>query len=253
MFIQFRNLRRPGVVHFQTDRQGGVSQNEYCSMNMGYSAGDAYANVMANRSALARTLGIGLERFVFCRQVHGAHVHIVTAADSGRGVDLLRHDTIQDTDALVTNVPGLMLCIKTADCIPLFMYDPCKRCVGIAHVGWRGAAKNLPVGIVRTLQEHYHSDPSDLIVVLGVGIGGCCYQAAESIYRLFHDEVTPNSRGPYPIDLKSIIAKQLLAAGVPGEQVEISRICSACNHDRHFSARATGGKCGYSLSGIGLL
>lgn len=254
MLTRFQLLDRPGIVHFQTKRFGGVSEGPYSSLNTSFAVGDSYDNVMRNRKLIAEEIGIDISQFVFCRQIHSNGVHYVDQSDVGRGVDYRLHDIVQDTDALITDISNVVLCIKTADCLPLFLYAPEKRVVGIAHIGWRGAVSQLPINTINSMQEKYGVDCSKLLAVVGVGCGKCCYEVSEEVANYFPPEFYKETHGgKLYLDLKEFVKTQLKTCGLTDGHIEISPICSICNSDEYFSSRAQNGIVGYGLSGIALL
>src|ERR1700691_3332647 len=101
-----------------TPRHGGVSENDYASLNLGLHVGDDPDRVIANRERAARAFGVDLESLVFAEQVHGAAATVVGRSERGRGTRHLR-DAIATTDILVTDVPGTVLVMLVADCVPM--------------------------------------------------------------------------------------------------------------------------------------
>lgn len=254
MLTSFKLLNLPELIHFQTKRIGGVSSGPYYSLNTSFAVGDSYANVMKNRQFVANEIGIDLSRFVFCRQIHSDGVHCVCQSDIGRGVDLQQHDIIQDTDAMITNIPQVVLCIKTADCLPLFLYAPDKKVVGIAHIGWKGALAQLPLKTIQRMQEEYDVDVTTILAVIGVGCGECCYEISMELAGKFPtDFIMKQADGKIYLNLKEFVKNQILMSGLSDSQIEVSSMCSICNSDIYFSSRAQQGIVGYGLAGISLL
>lgn len=252
-FAVFSLLNDARLVHFQTKRYGGVSIGAYNSLNASFSVGDSYENVMRNRELIASAVGQDLSSFVFCRQIHGNNVVCVTKADKGRGVDFLHHDTIQDADAMITNEPGLILCVKTADCIPVFLYAPETRVIGIVHAGWRGLSMGVVGKTVRQMIAGYDVDESEILAAVGVGSGVCCYEVGAEVANLFPSDCVYGNEAIVHLDLKKIIREQLMRSGVLLSNIEVSEVCSICHSNTYFSARAQRGVVGYGLAGIGLL
>jgi len=213
--------------------------------------GDDPLKVQANRKALAEHFGPGA-RFVSPLQVHGDHVHVVDVA-ADRGWEVLDEDL--RADALVTDRPGVVLTILTADCVPILFYDPIHRAIGAVHAGWRGTQQEIAPKTVRKMGELYGTDPADLIVGIGPAIGGCCYEVGAEVAEHFTDypvAVQEKSGDKYLLDTKQINAAQLVALGIPQEQIEISPICTMCDHERFFSYRARPGEAGRFMSCIAL-
>jgi YfiH family protein len=179
-------------------------------------------------------------------------VAVVTEA-ADRGWNTL--DRTFEADALVTDLPGVVLTILTADCVPVLLYDPIRRAVGAVHAGWRGTHARIVPKTVETMQKRYGTDPRDLIVGIGPAIGGCCYEVGPEVAERFvayPDALLPQTGGKYRLDTKEINRIQLIEIGVPETHIEVSPICTMCEHDRYFSYRADA-TAGRFMSGIMLV
>lgn len=115
-----------------TTRHGGVGSVPYATLNCAYHVGDDPEVVLNNRRLVTGKLGYEAEAWTCGEQVHGKHVAVIKAEDRSRGL-LDRQSALQDTDGLVTNVPGVLLTSFYADCVPLYFYDPVQQAVGLAH------------------------------------------------------------------------------------------------------------------------
>src|SRR5438270_1868860 len=165
---EFASLcRYGGLRHAVFGRHGGVSPAPWQSLNLSTSTGDSAENVCENYRRVYALLGYTTTDAVISRQVHGNRV-----AAAGRAERGLR---LPDCDALITNEPDVVLLQRHADCPPIFLFDPKRRALGVAHAGWRGTLANIAAAMVRGLAEAYGSRPSDLIATIGPGIGACCY------------------------------------------------------------------------------
>src|SRR5688572_4860668 len=138
------------------------------------------ATAISNRERLASALGISPRRMVSCRQVHGSDVVVVGEEEAGRGIYPELGPT-PDADAMVTATPGLFLMALSADCPPVFMYDPVRRVVGLAHSGWKGTVARVAANVVEVMRREFGSSQSDMVAVVGPGIGPCCYRVGESV------------------------------------------------------------------------
>ncbi len=211
--------------------------------------GQERRDVLANRDEIASFFGAEAQT-VSPLQVHGSHVHVV---DEKAGRGWMKLDTSFRADALVTNLPGVVLTILTADCVPLLIADPVRRAVGAVHAGWRGTQQEITRKTVETMTRLYGTRPEDLIVGIGPAIGGCCYEVGEEVVAHFTDypeAVVAKPNGKYLLDTKQINARQLKALGVPPGQIEISPVCTSCEHERFFSYRADRGTAGRFMSCI---
>jgi len=192
-----------------------------------------------HRRALA-ALGVRHERVVTPHQVHGTHVQVVGLADSS---------TVQPaTDGLLTATPQVTLLLRFADCVPLLLFDPVHRAVGLVHSGRQSTAGNIAGQAVRTLVEHVGSDPADLWAGVGPAIGPCCYEVGPDVIPSITQasprgvQVLHRRNGALYLDLPGLVRAQLQAAGV--NQIEMANLCTACHTDEWFSHRAEGGQTG---------
>ncbi|HEU4438324.1 MAG TPA: peptidoglycan editing factor PgeF [Methylomirabilota bacterium] len=182
--------------------------------------------------ALLASRGLGGDP-AFVRQVHGADVIVVE-----------RGGLAGQADALLTSRPGLPLCISTADCLPIVLYDPRAGRLAGVHAGWRGTVRSVAAAAVRRLIEA-DSAPADLIAAIGPSIGPCCYEVdAPVLARLraafpaaWEGWVTPKGPGKWMLDLWQANLDQLAAVGVGRERVDLLGLCTGCRPDLLFSYR----------------
>ena len=158
-------------------------------------------------------------------QVHGNVVKVVTRADVKP--DLLA-PTPFEADGLATNVPGVTLCIFSADCIPILLFDPVKRAIAAVHAGWRGTA-----------------------AAIGPGIGPCCFEtdgdvptAMTAALGGLAEPFMTRTGEKWNVDLKAINAAILERSGLLGEHIDVSGDCTCCQHHRFWSHRYTKGERG---------
>ena len=149
--LAWPSLDALGVDAFVTTRHGGVSAGPYATLNLGLHVGDTEADVLVNRRRVAAALGADLGDFVFCNQVHGRRVAVVSAADRGRGA-LRLGDAVAVTDALVTTDPGTVLAILVADCVPIILVDPQAGVLACVHAGWRGTVAGVTGAALHAMQ-----------------------------------------------------------------------------------------------------
>ena len=246
-----------GAAHGFSTRLGGVSKGIYASMNLGHTRGDDPAAVRENYRRFLQAVGAGTaEHLVLARQVHGHHVRLCTAADMGKGLDRERD---YEADGLMTDVPGVILGIFTADCIPVLFYDPVRRVVAASHAGWRGTAQGIVRHTVQRMGEVYGSRPADVCAAIGPGIASCCFLCHEdvttamtaSLGTLARPYIRPAGDGRYHVDLKGINAALLRESGVA--QIDICEECTGCHRERYFNHRSTGAARGSMASVITLI
>lgn len=240
LFYQFEGLDGAGLTHAILTRLGGVSQGPFATLNLGHTVGDDLNAVQENHRRVFALFGVDRGQVVSPYQVHSARIRLVGREHGG---------TVQNgTDGLLTTTPGLMLLFRFADCVPLLLWDPVHRAVGLAHAGWRGVAGGVVRAAVEAFVRHVGSRPEDLWAGIGPAIGPCCYQVGPEVvasvaqaFSLRPDLVYHRADGIY-LDLPGVVRAELEAQGV--RQIEMSGICTACHTDEWFSHRAEGGRTG---------
>jgi uncharacterized protein, YfiH family len=243
-----------GWLHGFSGRAGGVSRGPYASLNLGLHVGDDPACVLENRRRLCRAAGIDPGSLVVGQQVHGAQVAVVTPRDRGRGA-FSPDDAIPGVDALITDAPGVVLMALYADCVPVFIYDPKRRAVGLAHAGWKGTAAGIAGRTLAAMADAFGTRPEDCWAAIGPSIGPCCYEVGEDVAARFSalDPALVREQGESRrLDLWAANEQQLVAAGVPPAQVTSARLCTRCLQETFFSHRAQGGRAGRMAAFIGV-
>ncbi|HEX8218273.1 MAG TPA: peptidoglycan editing factor PgeF [Chloroflexia bacterium] len=215
----------------------------------------------ANRGSLARRLGISLDRMVGCQQVHGNEVALVGDGDAGKGM-LPGQPGIPDCDAMITATPGLYLMALSADCPPVFFYDPAHRAIGLAHSGWKGTVARISASVVESMGRHFGSRPEDIVAVVGPGIGPCCYKVGPSVVEAVESAYSrPWSvrlpllelyEGEVYFNLWEGIRRALVEAGVPPRNVAVDGLCTMHNTGIFYSHRGEAGQCGLFGAVLGL-
>jgi YfiH family protein len=167
----------------------------------------------------------GIARVARCRQVHGADV--VTYDDQHpSGVAVLGHG-----DAIVTDRVGVLLAVTVADCVPVFVVDPVRKLLGLAHAGWRGTAAGV-VGSTLEAMRLLGADAASLFVHLGPAICGRCYDVGPEV-----PAALGGSHETRHVDLRAHIARGLADAGVDGGRLTSSTACTRCDSGSFFSYR----------------
>ena len=259
-FYAAGELNCGGAVHGFSTRLGGVSKSPFDSLDLGLGRGDDPADVAENFRRFCAAIGAeeSPARLVCSKQVHTDTVRTVTMADAGKG--LLR-ERDYEADGLMTDVPGLVLAVFSADCIPILFHDPVRRVVAACHAGWRGTAMGIARKTVQRMGEVYGSDPGDIRCAIGPGISRCCFETDDDVPSAMRAAlgneteafIDTHPNGKFHVDLKGINRHWLLSAGVPVEQITICSACTACDTATFFSHRRTGNARGSLAALIQLL
>jgi YfiH family protein len=255
-----------------TTRHLGKSKPPFASLNTGLHTDDDPINVIKNRKLVFETLSLDPDSLTTAQQVHGEHVQKITEKERGRGAEKYA-DAIPETDALITDVPNTPIGVFTADCVPIFLYDPERIAIGIVHAGWRSTVRGIARKTVARMSDEYGSNPAHMWAAFGPSIGPCCYEVGQDVFDAFNQGTEPISssmgrpeggtiwaqspKGSVPnakwyLDLWFANSLQLQACGLNTDQVINPRICSACNADDYFSARKHGARTGRTLSVIAI-
>jgi len=239
-------LDASGVGAAVTARAGGVSSGPYESLNLSLSVGDDPGCVLENRHRLATAFGAAPGDFVFARQVHGAGVRVVTEADRGSGAFRL-DDAVDDTDALVTTSPAVVLVILTADCVPIVLHDPVAGVLACVHAGWRGTVAGVTAATLAVMQG-LGTRPSDVVAGIGPAVGADRYQVGPDVHQavtrsfgpaaaqFIHPD--PSAPGRWLLDLQAANRHALRQAGVPGARIHATDIPTGPVPGHFFSDRA---------------
>jgi YfiH family protein len=272
--------RQEWLVHGFSTRTGGkttVYRPGETDLNLGFTNSDDPQHVTENRGLFvsAATGGKDVLGMVTLRQIHSSLVRRVTADDIS---------TSLKGDGLMTDEPGVLLGIQTADCIPVLVADHKKRAVAAFHAGWRGTLARIVENGVGRMRVEFGSKPENLIASIGPGIGQCCYSVGDEVREqfesqfpyapeLFHEVYDSDPvKEKYPmlfltarapghsdlgpsmhLDLVEANRRQLLAAGLKKGSIFVTGQCTGCNTDRFFSHRIERGFTGRMMSVIGIV
>jgi YfiH family protein len=267
----------PWLVHGFSTRAGGCSApygGE--SLNLGFTRHDSRRAVEKNRDSFLRSAGAYDKRrlwpLVTLRQIHSDLIHCVSDATSGLV-----------GDGLITQTPGILMAILTADCLPVILVDTKRRAVGVFHAGWRGSVKRIVEKGVGEMHRWFGTLPRNLRAAIGPGIHSCCYEVGEEVRSQFESqfeyadtlfrEVKESDpvREKYPLlfltarppghsvptqkiflDLVKANRAQLIAAGVAPSNISASTLCTSCRTDLLFSHRAEKGVTGRMMAVAGI-
>lgn len=248
------NRSCPGIFCFSTTRHGGVSMGNYASLNCTPYTGDDPNCVRRNQEILLSALPQRPRELIIPWQTHGTRVLSIDEAFLSTGEEQ-RHALLQGVDALVTNLSGICLCISTADCIPILIYDAKHDAIAAVHAGWRGTVNFIVGHALEQMRVLYGTDGADVSAVIGPGISSEAFEVGDEVYETFRLADFPmdriaRRREKWYIDLWEANRLQLLDFGVPSASIEMAGICTYTYYEDFFSARRLGIKSGRMLSGI---
>jgi len=257
------------LLHGFSTRCGGVSQVYGGStLNLGWTTEDDHEHVAENRR-LFLTAVCGQRAgsvLVGVKQIHSNIVRVVKKEDGafeGR-LQTAYGKALFEGDGLITDVPGVLLGVGTADCVPVLVVDVAKRVVAAFHAGWRGTVSRIVKRGVGRMQEEYGSRAADLMAAVGPSIGPCCYTVGEEVWSEFRRQFdyanelfSANHAGEKRLNLWEANRRQLLDAGVAEVSVLTVGECTACTRNqsgvlRYFSHRAEHGSAGRMLNVVGV-
>lgn len=242
------------IIHFVSTRFGGESEGEFSALNLSLTIGDEAKKVEANRQKLFEEMGISLDKTMFMQLIHGDTVREVQNSDLHKND--YHQNIFAETDALITNEKGICLFVLTADCVPLVMYEPDSHAIAVIHAGWKGTVKKLAQKTALKMRDLYGSDLANIRVGIAPAAGSCCYEIGAEVENQFLANF-PNEKGiilerngKKYLDLAQANLAQLTEIGLLKENIELSNICTICEHETFFSYRKEGGKTGRFGTGI---
>jgi len=231
----------PGVFHAFSTRRA-----EHNELTLGPTSSDN-PMIAINRSRFLAAAGVPGWPVLKLNQVHSAIVHDLT--------DTWASNEPKTGDAAITAVRGALLGVQTADCVPILLADRRGQVVGAVHAGWRGTAAHIAEFTVEAIQEKYGVPASELVAAIGPHNGVCCYEVGEDVIEAVQDEESFTYRAEWnkPHFNQALSnRKQLIAAGIPPDQIAVSTLCTQCRGDMFYSYRRDRARTGRMLSVIGL-
>jgi polyphenol oxidase len=234
-------MNRQGIVWGISKIAGGNTSLVY---------GDTSSS-LDNRKKFLTELGIPWRDLICAKQVHGDNIGIVGKSDLGRGA-LNYEQSFDSTDAFVTAEKNVPLGIFTADCLPVFIFDPIKKVIAMVHAGWRSSHKGITAKVVNIMHNYFGVQPADILLWVGPAIGRCCYQVGEEFRDYFPDSVVKKDNA-YFLDLINVNFRQAIAQGVLPANLDAFSHCTFCHNQEYFSFRRQGQDSGRCMSVIMLL
>lgn len=220
---------REMIGHGVSLRAGGVSEGGFASLNLGICLGDSDENLAENYRRFGESTGFDMAETWMAKQEHTDGVMVVR--EGGRGF----REPVAGVDAFITNVIGVPLVVRMADCQAVLILDPMKRVIAAVHSGWKGNAKNIIGKTVAKMKAEFGVDPADLLVGISQSLGPD-HAEFENPFDELPEEMHKFVEGNL-VDLWKCSEEQLAAEGVLPENIEFSRRCTVCESEEFFSHR----------------
>lgn len=298
--------KEPWLAHGFSTRTGGASrvykpENVVGDLNLSWTKEDDVKLIAENRRRFVAAVLDERKNFadgkpkqmqlITLRQIHSGVIHVIKQQKDrqisafGTDAKLATKDgrAVLRGDGVMTDVPGLLLGIQTADCIPVMIADRRKKAVAVFHAGWRGTLARIVERGVGRMQMAFGSRVQDLIAAIGPGIGQSCYSVGENVQHEFESQFSyapelfrevydsDPVKEKYPLlfmtarapghsnigpqmhlDLWEANWRQLMDAGVREKNITVIAECTACNPEKYFSHRGEHGFTGRMLNVIGI-
>jgi len=245
LYFAFDHFSSQTLTQAVFGRHGGVSTGDWAALNVGLTVGDDPEHVAQNRRISFETVNRPIESLSDSWLVHGTAVLVY---DRPRPLD---QESPQKADIILTDNPQVSLFMRYADCVPILLYDPVQRAIGLAHAGWRGTVEKVGQAAVEAMQTRYGSNPADLLAGIGPSIGPERYEVGPEVTAQVREVFGEQADGLLPrynqsehLDLWAANHLALVEAGVRPEAVEVAGICTASQNENWFSHRGDAGKTG---------
>jgi YfiH family protein len=283
----------PGwLLHAFSTRAGGSSRPPAAGLNLGFTLGEVRARVQKNRNEFLRSLGAQDFDLAEIHQIHSTLVHRVRRAKDGHLQYLpcgyqppaATRNRAPQGDALITDEPGILLSVRSADCVPILLVDSERRTAAAIHAGWKGMLGGIAEKTAGEMQRQFGSHPGALRAAIGPSIRACCYEVSEDLAAAFcgafaegerfvrKPPLNRRGREPYPppflsrtppghgsdgaprphLDLVAAARSQLRRAGLSPSHIHVADFCTACRTDLFFSHRKEGSHAGRMMAVIGI-
>jgi YfiH family protein len=240
------------VVNAFTARTGGVSRTPYNNLNLSYNVGDEESRVAENRKIILDALSIDYRTVVTAQQVHKDKIALVRKEDKGKGA-FKYSKGIAQTDALITDIPGIPLLMCYADCVPVFILDPVKKAIALIHSGRRGTELELTLKTLFKMKKIFKTNPRSCLAAIFPSIGPCCYNIKEenktddywlNEVKYNSEPISLQNKSGRSLDLRKANYGQLIKGGVEKKNIFVDQICTADHPELFFSYRRDKGNTG---------
>ena len=238
------------IRHAFFTRHGGKSRGDFSSLNFTSKYGDAPEFVQENKKIVANFFAAQFQQLKTAKQIHSAKVLEIT--------DINQDVSVIEADALVTRLPGIILGMSTADCVPILLCDPDANIVAAIHAGWRGAIQGVIPNTVQTMKR-LGGKVDRICAVIGPAIQQTSYEVDQEFYNGFLSQAPINAKyfvsgktaGKYMFNLPAYCHQQLTSLDVI--KLDNLELNTYTNPDLFFSCRRStheGNKFGCQLSAI---
>jgi YfiH family protein len=223
------------LLAIESTRWGGVSTQQYSSLNLGAFTNDLKEAVQKNKELLYTDLGINGDQIASSFQCHGNEV-----------LNVIEPGYYEGFDALITNKKDIFLQILVADCTPILLFDPLNEVVAAIHAGWRGTANAIVQKTLDKMTLHFHTNPADCFAYVGTCISQPFFEVDEDVALYFDEEfyVFDKDKNKYFIDLKACNIRTLSDVGLMNNRIAVSPFCTVKDNDLFFSHRHEKGTTG---------
>lgn len=220
--------KNENIKHFFSARKGGVSKNNYNSLNLGIFIEEDKANVIKNFELIGNAANMNLNNMVYLKQVHSNHFYVVNENN-------FKEVTGKSGDALITCCKNIAIGIFTADCVPILINDIENGIIAAVHAGWKGTYSKIVSNVVRYMIDSMNSKPQNLCAAIGPSIGECCFEVNDEVADKF--TYKKNYGVKWHVDLVQENITQMLSCGLSRENIDAGNLCTKCNEELFFSYR----------------
>ena len=195
-------------------------------------------------SDISKVLDIDINKVYQVNQTHSSNIEVVLESDT------INSNKFDNVDGLLTNVKGVTLLIKVADCQGIFLYDPVQEAIGNIHSGWKGTADKIIIKAIDKMVLEYGSSLNDIIVCINPCIQSCHFEIEGDVLNIFKDKIgilindfllkgeIKEEKQKYYLDLVNLNKKLLITYGLNEENIYLSSECTVCENDKYYSYRA---------------
>ncbi len=227
-----KNLKNKYIKHCFFSRKNGASSGIYKSLNCGLGSKDKKTNIDKNLEIVSKKIKVAKKQLIFMKQTHSNKVSFIEGNLNLRRID---------SDAMLTKNNSIALCVLTADCAPILIYEENKKIVGCIHAGWKGAINGIIENTIKKLEE-IGGNSKKLVACIGPCIGQNSYEVKDDFYSMFvkkskanNSFFKKNEKNSFNFDLRSFIIKKFRKIGV--SQIENIYLDTFAMKNEYFSHR----------------